>query len=223
MQARLTVFRDDVVLIAGAPVGPFQMNQYVVACGTTRDAFLVDAGAPPAAFVAFCEERGLRLRGVLQTHGHIDHVAGLAATTAQLGLPIWLHPDERPIYDAAPLVGRMYGIPCDPPPPPDHELHDLDEVVLGELTFRVLHTPGHSPGHVVFHEPRHHVCLAGDLIFAGSVGRTDLPGSDPRAMERSLRKALELPDPTVLYPGHMAPTTMSRERRSNPFLQPLLR
>jgi hydroxyacylglutathione hydrolase len=222
MTARLHVFRDNDVLIAGLPVGPFQMNQYLVACPQTREAAIIDAGAPPAPFIRFAEERGLRITQILQTHGHIDHVAGLASTVATLKIPISLHHLDRQIYDAAPMVGKMYGFPCDPPPPPDFDLAELATVAIGALQLDVIHTPGHSPGHVIFWCRDRAFCIGGDLLFAGSIGRTDLPGSNPEDMEQSLRQILELPDATDVYAGHMAPTSIGRERRVNPFLRELI-
>ncbi len=218
MARPLTVFRDDDALIAGVPVGPFQMNQYLVACTATGDAALIDGGAPADDFVAFADARGLRITRVLQTHGHVDHVAGLASIARTLQIPIALHPEDRPLYDAAPLVARMYGFACDPPPAPDQDLADGDQIALGQLRLDVWHTPGHSPGHVLLVETARRFCMAGDLIFAGSIGRTDLPGCDEDAMMRSLRRALTLDDAVALFPGHMAPTTIGRERRTNPFL-----
>lgn len=215
------VFRDSHVIVAALPVGPFRMNQYLVACAATRRAVLVDAGAGPEPFVELANQLGLAIEAVWQTHGHVDHVAGLARTRAQLGLDIWLHPLDRPLYDAAPLVGKMYGFAVEPPPQPDHDLEDLQILELGLLRFEVRHTPGHCPGHVVFVEQTHNVCIAGDFIFSGSIGRTDLPGSDPEEMTRSLRRALQWPDDLELYPGHMSPTTIGRERRSNPWLKEL--
>lgn len=221
MATPLHVFRDNNVLIAGIPVGPFQMNQYLVACPVTRHAAIVDAGAPPGPFLRFAEERGLQITQILQTHGHIDHVAGLASTIAALPVPISLHHLDRAIYDAAPMVGRMYGFPCDAPPPPNFDLAEVASVRVGQIELDVIHTPGHSPGHVIFWGRAEAFCIGGDLLFAGSIGRTDLPGSVPEDMERSLRRVLELPDETEIYPGHMAPTTIGRERRVNPFLRAL--
>lgn len=208
------------VIVAGMPVGPFAMNQYLVGCKATGTAAIIDAGGAPDPFLAFAEAHGLRVEAIFQTHAHIDHVAGLAATRAKVAAPIYLHPDDAPLYANCSAQGAMMGFPCPAPPPADQTLHDGQVLALGALRFEVLHTPGHAPGHVVLWERGHEIAFVGDLIFFDSIGRTDLPLCDGEAMERSLGKlAATLPDPTRLFPGHMQDTTMGRERRSNPFLK----
>lgn len=208
------------VVVAGMPVGPFAMNQYLVGCKQTGAAAIIDAGASPEPFLAFAAANGLRVEVIFQTHAHIDHVAGLAATRAKVEAPIYLHPADAPLYANCSVQGAMMGFPCPPPPPVDHDLHEGQVLSLGELRFEVLHTPGHAPGHVVLWERGQELAFVGDLIFFDSIGRTDLPMCDGEAMERSLGKiAATLPDPTRLFPGHMQDTTMGRERRNNPFLK----
>ena len=208
------------VLVAGMPVGPFAMNQYLVGCKATGAAAIIDAGAAPEPFLDFAAAHGLRVEAIFQTHAHIDHVAGLAATRAKLAAPIYLHPADGPLYANCSAQGAMMGFPCPAPPPVDHALQEGQVLSLGTLRFEVLHTPGHAPGHVVLWERGQEIAFVGDLIFFDSIGRTDLPLCDGEAMERSLGKlAATLPDPTRLFPGHMQDTTMGRERRSNPFLK----
>lgn len=219
----MRILADDVLFVACRPVGPFAMNQYLVACAETRRAILVDAGSDSADFLDLARRRNLHVEAIWQTHAHIDHVAGLAATRRALpDAPILMHPDDLPVLQSAPLVARMYGIPLpEPLPMPDQLLADGDALVLGNRRFEVLHTPGHAPGHVCFLDAQANLALCGDLLFRDSIGRTDLPGCDPRQMTDSLRRILTLPDATRVLPGHMDDTTIGRERRSNPFLSAL--
>ncbi len=214
----LRVYQSEPYVVAGCPVGPFGMNQYIVVCPKTLEAACIDCGAGPAPFVAFADEASAALTRILLTHGHVDHVAGLAETRRAIAAPIHLHAAERGSYDEAPIRGAFFGLRCEQPPPPDHELADGETVQVGEITFEVLHTPGHTPGHVCFVDRSAGVAFTGDLLFRGSIGRTDLPGADPSLMGPSLARMLELPDETVVYPGHMGPTTIGDERVSNPFL-----
>lgn len=214
----LRVFCHEPYLIAGRPVGPFAMNEYVVGCTRTGEAAIVDSGGDPRLFLDFCDDRGLRITRLLQTHAHVDHVAGLKATKAATGAPILLHPDDAPVYASAPASGLFFGIRIDAPPPVDHDLSDGDVIQFGDVRLEVLHTPGHCPGHVCFVDRDAHHVLAGDLLFKGSVGRTDLPGAEPDQMGPSLSRIFTLDDDFRVYPGHMEPTTIGHERATNPFL-----
>lgn len=215
-----TLLDSPTAFVAGMPVGPFAMNQYLVGCRATGRAALIDAGAPPEPFLQVAAREKLEVAFIFQTHAHIDHVAGLAATRALLQAPILLHPADAPLYANCSAQGAMLGFPCPPPPPVDRPLREGQVLELGNLRFEVLHTPGHAPGHVVFWERGAAMAFVGDLIFFDSIGRTDLPLCDGAAMERSLARIAELlPDETRLYPGHMQETTMGRERRHNPFLK----
>jgi glyoxylase-like metal-dependent hydrolase (beta-lactamase superfamily II) len=213
---------DDSLLIAGAPAGPFAMNEYVVACRRTGDAVLVDAGGPYEPRRRLVNSEGLTVRGILLTHAHIDHVAGLNDTRAVLDVPVYLHPRDRPLWDAAPLQAARFGVPVGDLGAPDVDLADEDIIEVGALKLRVVHTPGHAPGHVCFIVTGHHAVLCGDLIFRGSIGRLDLPGAEPERMGDSLRRILELDDVTTLHPGHMGPTTVGDEWGSNPFVSQLV-
>ncbi|MCB9532863.1 MAG: MBL fold metallo-hydrolase [Myxococcales bacterium] len=215
----LHVFRHDGALVAGRPVGPFAMNQYLVACPKTQEAALIDCGGPPDLFARFCEERSLRITRISLTHAHVDHVAGLFETRALLGgdVPIELHADDARVYASAPKRAAAYGFRVDAPPPPDRWFADGDTVEVGELRFDVWHTPGHCPGHVCFVDSERRFVLAGDLLFRGGVGRTDFPECEPEKMGPSLSRLMTLPDETEVYAGHMEPTTIGRERGSNPF------
>jgi glyoxylase-like metal-dependent hydrolase (beta-lactamase superfamily II) len=210
------------LLLASMPVGPFAMNEYLLVCRRTGTAALFDGGGDPGPFVAVARGAGAEVSMVLQTHAHIDHVAGLADTRRALpGAPIHLHPLDMPLYQTAPMQGRMFGFACPEPPSPDHELDDGQVVTVGNLRLEVIHTPGHAPGHVIFWERGHDLLIAGDLLFYDSIGRTDLPGADPAAMRTSLARLLELPDTVRVFAGHMQDTRIGRERRHNPVLQML--
>lgn len=214
----LRVFCTEPYIVAGLPVGPFAMNQYVVGCPRTGEAAIVDSGGSPRPFLDFCAERGLRVTRLLQTHAHVDHVAGLAETKAATGAPIFLHPADGPVYASATASGLFFGMRIDPLPPVDHELSDGQEIAWGDVRLEVVFTPGHCPGHVCFVDHTAGLMLAGDLLFRGSVGRTDLPGSDPDLMGPSLSRVFAFDDAIRVFPGHMEPTTIGTERHTNPFL-----
>lgn len=202
-------------------VGQFQENAYLVIDETTSRAVFVDPGAEPDRLVAAVRGSGVTLEGIWLTHAHVDHVGGIAALTRVWPVPVFLHPADQPLYEAADLQAAAYDLPFDPPPPANRALADGDVLHVGALTFSVMHCPGHSPGHVVIHG--NGVALVGDCLFAGSVGRTDLPLSDPAQLARSLRRIAALPEETVVYSGHGPATTIGRERSTNPFLNGLAR
>jgi hydroxyacylglutathione hydrolase len=203
--------------ISGVTVGPFQENCYLVVDEASGRAALVDPGDEGARIVRMVQDASVTLEAVWLTHAHIDHIGGVAAVKRAWDVPVFLHPADRPLYDNGARQAAAYGLPFDVPPSFDRELAEGDVLELGALRFSVMHTPGHAPGLCVFHG--HGVVLAGDLLFAGSIGRTDLPLSDPRAMQHSLERVVaELPEEAVVYPGHGPLTTLAEERRSNPFL-----
>ncbi len=204
------------MLVRALTVGPFQENTYLVADEASREAVLVDPGDEGARLIAAVEEGGFTLRAVWITHAHVDHVGAVADVKRRFGVPVYLHPADRPLYDHAPAQGRLYGIQMGPPPPPDHDLAEGDVLRVGALSFRVIHVPGHAPGHVAF--VGEGGVFGGDCLFAGSIGRTDLPLSDSRALVRSLERFSALPSETVVYPGHGPATTIGEENRTNPFL-----
>ena len=202
--------------ISSVVVSAFDENCYVVVDPTTGAAAIVDPGDEGERIVAAVRDTGARPEAVWLTHGHLDHIGALADVLEAWDVPVHMHPLDLPVFRFAPNAARMYGLPWSPQPEPTHELTDGQVLELGALRFTVMHTPGHAPGHVVIHG--HGIALAGDLLFQGSVGRTDLPLADPRAMSRSLARIAELPGETVVHPGHGPSTTIERERRANPFL-----
>jgi glyoxylase-like metal-dependent hydrolase (beta-lactamase superfamily II) len=151
------------------------------------------------------------------THAHLDHVLGVPRLKAETGAPVWLHTADRPLYDHVPEQAAFYGLEAEPLPPPDREFRAGDTVRLGGIEFTVRHTPGHSPGSVSLVGPG--AVFGGDVLFAGSIGRSDLPGGDYDTLIKSIeRELLVLPDQTIVYSGHGPETTVGHERRANPFL-----
>ncbi len=202
--------------ISRLTVGAFQENCYLLVDSATAAAVLIDPGEEGLRIVEAVKAANARLEAIWVTHAHLDHVGGIAEVKRHFDVPIYLHPDDLPLYRMADRQAAAYGLPFDMPPLPERELADGDELSLGGLRFSVLHAPGHAPGHVVIHGDG--VAFCGDCVFAGSIGRTDLPMSDGRALARSLDRIVELPAATVLYPGHGPATTIERELADNPFL-----
>lgn len=218
------LLENEHIVIVSQPVGPFAMNQLLVGCKRTHNAALIDAGAAPDDFIRAAADHGLTITHLLQTHAHIDHVAGLPETKKALPLPLHLHKEDLPVYQQVPLQAKMLphlGLSIGALPDIDHFYTDGETISVGELSFEILHTPGHSPGHVCLYAKEARVLIGGDLLFRQSIGRTDLPLCDPQKMMHSLRRVMELPDDVMVFPGHMEPTTIGFERRMNPFLQNL--
>ncbi len=197
-------------------VGAFQENSYLVIDETKGESVLIDPGAEPERLIAAVEKSRTNLTAMWITHAHIDHVGAIAGVKRKWAVPVHLHPLDLTLYRHAHTQAAMYNLPFDDPPPPDKELADGDALEVGTLRFEVVHVPGHAPGHVMIHG--NGVAFVGDCLFAGSVGRTDLPGSNGGQLSRSLEKITALDPATVLYPGHGAATTVGEELRSNPFL-----
>ena len=202
--------------ISRLTVGAFQENCYLLADPASGTAVLIDPGAEGDRVLRMVEAAEVRLAAIWVTHAHLDHVGAIAAVKRVHDVPIFLHPDDMPLYVAVDRQAAAYGLPFESPPAPDAEFADGDVLEVGALRFSVLHAPGHAPGHVVIHG--NGVAFVGDCVFAGSIGRTDLPLSDGRALAASLERIAELPAATVLHPGHGPQTTLERELATNPFL-----
>jgi glyoxylase-like metal-dependent hydrolase (beta-lactamase superfamily II) len=200
--------------------GDFGENGYLVTCKQTGAAVAVDPGASADTMAAAIVSSGVDLKAILLTHAHLDHIEGVHLIRAlDDTLPIWLHPADRGWYDGVQQQGAMFGLQVEPQPAPDHELVPGESFTFGVCRFDIRFAPGHAPGHVMFVAPEHELALVGDVIFQGSIGRTDLPGGDFRTLMTSIQEqVMTLPDETVLYTGHGPTTTVGRERVSNPFL-----
>ncbi|NUO93866.1 MAG: MBL fold metallo-hydrolase [Gemmatimonadaceae bacterium] len=198
-------------------VGPFQENCYLVVDEATDHAVLVDPGDEGARLVRMVRDSGATLEAIWLTHAHIDHIGGVAEVRRHYDVPVHLHPLDLPYYTTlSARAADMYGVDFEQPEGPHAELADGQVLSCGTLRFTVMHVPGHAPGLVSFNG--HGVALSGDLLFAGSIGRTDLPLSNPFDMDASLARFGALPPETVVYPGHGGVTTLAEEQRSNPFL-----
>lgn len=203
--------------ILGFPVGPLQANAFLAICEETRRCALIDPGADANHLLTAVQREGAKVESILLTHAHLDHVGGVAAAARDTGAPVYLHPQDIGLYHAAPQQARSFGLEIETPPEPDHELQDGQIIAVGEESLEVRHAPGHSPGHVCLIGDG--FAIVGDCVFAGSIGRTDLPGGDYHTLMESInRVVLSLPDETVLYSGHGPETTVGRERAANPFL-----
>jgi hydroxyacylglutathione hydrolase len=204
-------------MIITLPIGILDSNCYIIYDEESGDGVVVDAGGDAAPLLDEIEKRGITIRTILNTHGHFDHIAGNAGL-ASLNVPFALHPSD---YDLLAEGGgaSWFSMPYAPSPLPTIELVDGLELPVGKLHIRVILTPGHTPGSVCFYIPEDQAVITGDTLFAGSVGRTDLPGGDPRALTQSLVRLLDLPSDTVVYPGHGPTSTLARERISNPWLR----
>jgi hydroxyacylglutathione hydrolase len=199
------------------PNGQLAENCYLIADRSTGEAVIIDPGEEAAMFLAELDTRGWALKGIWLTHAHVDHIMGVGAVRRATGAPIHLHPLDRPIYDALPQYGAWLGMKLDPPPEPDVELRPGTQVRVGRRAFDVRFTPGHSPGSVSF--VGHGMVFGGDVLFNGSIGRTDLPGGDLQTLMSTLQtQFLSLPDSTVVHSGHGPDTTIGVERLTNPFL-----
>ena len=214
---------------AAAP--PFMKNGFVLGCPRTREGVIIDPGDEAADLIEASRRHGLRITRILLTHAHLDHVTGVAAVKRAFDAPVYLHADDQAMYDAVVQQGQMFGLRVEQPPPVDRYYAGGEDPSFGDFSVTVHHTPGHCPGGV---------CLAvapgstdarmpsgqaqelfvGDTLFAGSIGRTDLPGCSHDALMRSIRDVLfGFPDATPVHSGHGPSTTIGEEKRTNPFLR----
>lgn len=211
------------MILESAAVGPFFKNGFVVGCERTRDAVLIDPGDEVDQLLAFAQRENLRIVAIPLTHAHVDHVSGVARAKRALGAPIYLHRDDLFLYDAAASHGRMFGLTVEQPPPVDVFYDGPGPLTFGDYDLVVHHTPGHCPGGVCLQigtrgEPGQDL-FVGDTLFAGSIGRTDLPGGDYETLLRSITEVLyPLGDAARVHSGHGPQTTIGQERRTNPFL-----
>lgn len=202
--------------------GGFGENAYLLVCESEGAAAVVDPGADAPRLVGAISHEGLDLRAVFLTHAHVDHVEGVGIVRRFApSVPIWLHPDAKAMYRAVPRQAARFGLEVARQPEPTHDLGHGMRLAVGACALEVRDAPGHAPGHVILVSADQRFALVGDVVFHGSIGRTDLPGGDFRTLIETIRtQVLTLPDATVLYPGHGPPTTVGAERRANPFLVP---
>lgn len=211
------------MILETAAVPPFYKNGYVVACEATREAVLIDPGDEVDQLLDVIARERLAVQRILLTHAHVDHVSGVGRAKRALGVPVCLHRDDLFLYENAVSHGRLFGLTVEPPPPVD-EFYEGDGVYhFGEYEARVHHTPGHCPGGVCLAVGRRgnpgKDLFVGDTLFAGSIGRTDLPGGDYETLMRSITGVLfALGDDARVYSGHGPETTIGRERATNPFV-----
>jgi glyoxylase-like metal-dependent hydrolase (beta-lactamase superfamily II) len=204
-------------------VAPFFKNGFVVGCEATREGVLIDPGDEVDDLLDAVRAERLAIRYILLTHAHLDHITGVGRAKAALGVPVGLHQADNFLYEALVEQGRAFGFPVQAQPPVDFFYEPDATFSFGTYTATVRHTPGHCPGGVCLtvEGPNHseRTLFVGDTLFAGSIGRTDLPGGDLQALLRSIRDVLfAYPDDTPVYSGHGEPTTIGKEKRTNPFL-----
>lgn len=203
--------------VVAVPNGQFVENSYLVIDEASGVCAVIDPGEDADLIAHHLARSGARPVAIWLTHAHIDHVLGVSRLKAETAAPVCLHPADRPLYDHVPEQALAFGLRAEPLPVPDRALAHGDVLKVGTLAFRVHHAPGHSPGSVVF--VGQGVAFTGDVLFQGSIGRTDLPGGDFETLIASIeRELLTLPDSTIVYAGHGPDTSVGHERRHNPFL-----
>ena len=204
-------------MIIQIPLGMLEANCYLVYDANGGDGVVVDPGGDVAPLLREIERQKVTLKAILNTHGHFDHIAG-NADLARFNVPFAIHPADRDLLTNG-GGAAWFGLPEAPAVNPTLNLTEGFELTVGKLRLRVLETPGHTPGSICLYCPEENALLTGDTLFAGGIGRTDLPGGDPRALTASLARLLTLPPETVIYPGHGPTSTLAQERRHNPWLR----
>jgi len=211
------------MIVETRAVAPFHKNGYLVGCEDTREGVLIDPGDEVDALLEAVAAHGLKTRYILLTHAHLDHITGVKGAKAALGVPVGLHQADNFLYEAVVQQGRAFGFPVEAQPPVDFFYEPEGTLTFGNYVVTIRHTPGHCPGGVCLtiesRDRSERSLFVGDTLFAGSIGRTDLPGGDTEVLLRSINEVLfAYPDETPVYSGHGAPTTIGREKRTNPFL-----
>ncbi len=213
-------------MLEQAAVAPFFKNGFVIGCEETREGVIIDPGDEVDDLLAAAARQRLTISKILLTHAHLDHITGVGRAKAVLGVPVWLHEADNFLYEDVVAQGRLFGFDVEPQPPVDRFYENQGHegaLQFGRYRIRVLHTPGHCPGGVCLAVSKEQdpaaTLFVGDTLFAGSIGRTDLPGGDMDTLLRSIRDVLfRFPDDTVVWSGHGPQTTIGEERRTNPFL-----
>jgi glyoxylase-like metal-dependent hydrolase (beta-lactamase superfamily II) len=202
------------------PVGPLGCNCSILGDETTREAIVIDPGDDIADIVDIIERNGLTVKMIVITHAHIDHIGGAAKLRAHTGAPVYMHEDDKPLSDRLDVQAGWLGVETPEDPGIDKSAHEGDVIRAGSIEAHVLHTPGHTPGSVSLYMPLESKVIAGDTLFEGSIGRTDLPGGNTAQIKRSIQgKLYKLPEETVVIPGHGGLTSIRQEKRHNPFVR----
>jgi len=205
------------VIIKSLTVGPIMANCYILGCEKTGAAIVVDPGDDVDKILLILAEAKLKVKYIINTHGHFDHVGGNMKLKETTGADILIHADDAPMLNHLQEAAASFGLSSDNSPAPDRLLKDGDSISCGSIMLEVLHTPGHSPGGISLFTQN--AVFVGDTLFAGSIGRTDLPGGNFDILKSSIHnKLFVLPDDVTVYPGHMGTTTIGREKRYNPFV-----
>ncbi len=208
------------MIIRTLTVGPFQENCYIIGDPETRKGTVIDPGSEPERITRNIDESNLSIDSVYNTHGHIDHIGAIIPLQKKYRAAFYLHTDDETLIGKAVQYAAMYGLELEGIPEIDRNINDGDELTVGGLKMRVIHTPGHTRGCCCFYFPNENIIFTGDTLFRESIGRTDLPGGHYQTIIRSIKEKLfTLPGDTTVYPGHGPQTTIGYEKMNNPFLQ----
>ncbi len=206
------------MIIKKLSVGPIMANCFILGCEQTKEAVVIDPGDDADRILMELAKAELKVTYLINTHGHFDHVGANKRMKEVSGATLAIHPDDAPMLSQLSRSAASFGLAAENSPEPDMLLNDGDKVTFGSITLTVIHTPGHSRGGICLYTEGH--LFAGDTLFAGSIGRTDLPGGDYDTLIASIKeKLLNLPDDTTVYTGHGPETTLLNEKRMNPFLR----
>jgi hydroxyacylglutathione hydrolase len=203
------------MIIRNIVVGPLESNCFVIADEKTKEALVIDPGDEPDKILDFIKENNLKVKHIVCTHAHFDHVGAVPEIKKETGAKIVIHREELDMYKRAKDLAALWTYELDPLPEPDIFVSEGDKIEIGNLTFEILHTPGHSPGGICLYGEG--ILLTGDTLFAGSVGRTDFLGGDIEKLKRSFRKLMTLPDEIKVFPGHGPQSIISYEKTHNLF------
>lgn len=207
------------MIIERVVVGPLQTNSYIIGEETTGEAIIIDPGDEPDRIMDLIKEHNLKVITIVCTHGHFDHIGATGDIKRMTGAKVLIHSEEVEIYNTARDQAAFWGYEIDDIPEPEGFIGESDEVRAGNICFKVLHTPGHSPGGICLYGEG--IVITGDTIFQGSVGRTDFPGGDIIQLKQSVKRLLDLPEETKILSGHGPETTVGREQRENIFIHEL--
>jgi glyoxylase-like metal-dependent hydrolase (beta-lactamase superfamily II) len=209
--------KEIIVIVKTLAVGPIMANCFVLGCGKTAEAAVIDPGDEPDRILATLADNNLTAKLIINTHGHFDHVGANRKLKEATGAPILIHALDTPMLSQLASSAAAWGMAAENSPPPDREIEDGDQVNFGDITLTVLHTPGHTPGGISLYTDTE--VFVGDTLFAGSIGRTDFAGGSFETLKNSIQQKLfTLNEDLIVYPGHNNPTTIGTEKRTNPFV-----